>query len=148
MNKMAKTINDIMEAVYALNTPNLGWNYERNTQDEELIRIVINGDEIREYLPIIANITPKNPGILLYILTNARLIKIEISKKEKITSISYFLNIMISIDRKNLENNRMSINIIFHNTSVGLTYNMENRNITEFFQKIEEFKAGKSSLNA
>ena len=95
-------------------------------------------------MPILANLKPKTPGILLYVLTNVRLIKIEIPN---INSTSYFLNTMTNIDRKLIENNRLSINIIFHNTSVGLTYPIENKKITEFFQKIEELKAKKVSAN-
>ncbi len=144
---MTIIVSDIMQAVYNLNDPKIEWYYEKNEQDEEFIKTTINGDEIKEYLPVLANLKPKMPGILLYVLTNVRLIKIEISKNEKINSISYFLNTMTTIDRKIIENDRLSINIIFQNTSVGLTYPLNNKVITEFFQKIEELKAKKGSVN-
>jgi hypothetical protein len=145
--EMTITASDILQAVCDLNDPNIGWCYEKNTQDEEFIKATINGDEVKAYLPIIANLKPKTLGTLLYILTNVRLIKIEISSAEKINSMSYFLNSMTNIDRKLIEENKISVNIIFQNTSFGLTYSIEDRDITEFFQKIEDLKAKKGSIN-
>ena len=54
---------------------------------------------------------------------------------------------MTTIDRQLIDKNKISINIIFQNTSVGLTYPSDNIEITEFFQTIEELKAKKVSAH-
>lgn len=138
-------VSNIVKSILELNDsyPNI---YIYKEQDEGFIKTTINGDEIKDYLPIVANLK-KVPGVLLYVLTNVRLIKIEIPKNDKISSVSYFLNTMTSIDRKLIENDRISIDIIFQNTSVGLNYPITNIKITEFFQKIEQLKSQKASTN-
>ena len=111
-------------------------------QLEEFIKLTINGDTIRSYLAIDAMLKPKVYGILLYILTNARLIKIEITKDVDISSSSFFLNTLISIDRKLIGEDISSIDIIFQNTSVGLRYPVSNKKIADFFQTVEKAKTG------
>lgn len=114
-----------------------------NSKEEDIkkfVKTTVNGDKIKSYLVIKAYLKPKNLGIILYVLTNARLIKIEISETENINSSSFFLGSITSIERKIIDKDTFSIDIIFQNTSLGLRYPVNNNTITDFFQKIEHLK--------
>lgn len=140
---MAITFNQISERVFKLDNPKIITIDNRDKQISEFIQTTINGDETKAYLAINAYLKPKNLGVLLYILTNVRLIKIEIGENEGINSSSFFLSKMISIDRKLIGKDISSIDIIFQNTSVGLRYSVFRKEITDFFQTIEQLKAEK-----
>ena len=81
----------------------------------------------------------KQLGVVLYVLTNTRLIKIEIN--DHTNSSSFFLNTITSIERKIINKESISIDIMFQNSSLGLSYPIKNKKITSFFQNIEQLKS-------
>src|SRR5215467_13435441 len=97
---MTEEINQIIDEIFKLDSPKIINGEKRKQEIKEFTTITINGDTITKYLVINANIKPRMPGALLYILTNVRLIKIEIGKEAGINSSSFFLSTMTSIERK------------------------------------------------
>ena len=135
------TLNQIIKDIFELDDPKIEEN--RRDQIQDFIKKVINGDSVQGHLVIDANLKNKKEGVLVYILTNARIIKIEIS--EGISSQSFFLNALVSVGRK-LEKDQEEVEVIFQNTSFGLRYYPEeDEKISQFFQKIDQVKAMKGS---
>ena len=138
-----KTILDkITDEVFQLDNPVI--NSSRRSQIREFIESAINGDTPESYLVINSKLSKDRKGVLVYILTNARLLKIDIDDKD-IYSSSPSLNAIINIDRKLLEGNRAQVTIYFQNDSFGLKYSADNQKISEFFQKVDQWRIkGKS----
>jgi len=135
-------LNSIYKEIFELKNPKVFIGNKEDEQLKEFIKTTINGDDIKEYLAINAYVRAKTLGIILYILTGVRLIKIEISEGDGVNSSSFFLNTMTSIDRKIINKDTFSIDIIFQTTSLGLRYSVKDKKITNFFQSIEQLKAG------
>lgn len=134
------TYNQIFDNIFKLATLEI-LNNNKKEDIKKFVKTTVNGDEIKSYLAIKAYLKPKkNLGIILYVLTNVRLIKIEISEIENINSSSFFLGSITSVERKIIDKDTVSIDIIFQNTSLGLRYPINNNTITNFFQKIEQLK--------
>ena len=112
----------------------------RQPQIRGFIESTVNGDTIDSYLVINANLGKERKGALIYILTNVRLMKIEIDDKD-MQSSSPSLNTIVNIDRKLVEGNRARIAIDFQTVQFGLGYSANNRKITEFFQKVDLSRA-------
>ena len=135
-------INKIIDDVFGLDMSFIANKDDIKPQIEEFIRVAVNGDTIKTYLPIKANLQPQKLGILLYVLTNVRLIKFEIDKDGKINSSSFFLKTMTNIERKSIDKDNVSVDIVFQNLTVGLSYPISNKKITEFFQMVETAQVG------
>ncbi len=135
-------VEKIIDAVFDLDMSFIVNKDDIKPQIEEFIRVAVNGDTIKTYLPIKANLQPQKLGILLYVLTNVRLIKFEIDKDGKINSSSFFLKTMTNIERKSIDKDNVSVDIVFQNAVVGLRYAIANKKITEFFQMVETAQAG------
>jgi hypothetical protein len=136
-NDKKQFLENIYKEVFELENPKISIENKRKEQIEEFIKTTINGDDIKTFLAINAILRAKISGVILYILTNVRLIKIEIEEKDNINSSSFFLKTITSIDRKIIDRKTVSIDIIFQGTSLGLKYPIDNKKITEFFQAIE-----------
>ena len=134
-------LNNIYDEVFKLENPKISIENNRDEEIKEFIKTTINGDSIDTHLTINAYLKHKILGVILYILTSVRLIKIEIEKEDGISSTSFFLSTMTSIDRKMINKDTFSIDIVFQTTSLGLRYDINNKKITDFFQKIEQSKA-------
>ena len=135
-------VNKIIDDVFSLYMSFIDNKDDIKPQIEEFIRVAVNGDTIKAYLPIKANLQPQKPGILLYVLTNVRLIKFEIDKDGKINSSSFFLKTMTNIERKSIDKDNVSVDIVFQNLTVGLSYPVSKKEITEFFQTVETAQVG------
>lgn len=140
-------LEQILENLFALNNLKVTAVINKKEKIIEFIKSTINGDKIKTYLAINAHVKPKVLGALLYVLTNVRLIKIEIDKEGSISSSSFFLDKMVSVDRKLIGDNISSIDVIFQNTSIGLRYPISDTKITDFFQTIEQLKAERDDVN-
>jgi|LauGreDrversion4_2_1035121.scaffolds.fasta_scaffold233372_1 hypothetical protein len=140
-NEKTLKLNDIYAEVFKLENPKISIKNNRDEEIKEFIKTTINGDSINTHLAINAYLKPKILGVILYILTSVRLIKIEIDKEDGISSTSFFLNTITSIDRKMINKDTFSIDIVFQTTSLGLRYDINNKKITDFFQTIEQSKA-------
>ena len=129
-------IEQITNEVFALDTPRI--DPVRKGQISGFISATINGDaDIHAHLVINAGLGENRMGVLVYVLTNVRLIKIEIDDKN-VQASSPSLSSIITVDRKLLDGERTSIAITFPNNSVfGLTYPSATQAITDFFQTVD-----------
>jgi hypothetical protein len=114
----------------------------RKQQITNFIISAVNGDIPTSHLIINANLGENNRGIIIYILTDLRLIKIDIDAKE-IKSGSFPLNTLIGIERKLIDGDIAQFSIAFQNGTFGLRYSQDDQKITDFFQKIDQARAAK-----
>ncbi len=138
-----KEIRSIMEDISKLDNPKI--DQSKIPQLTDFVTTTINGDEPIVHLVLNINLDHQRRGIITYILTNLRLIKIDIDpNKNEIESNSFPLNTIIGIERKLIDNDKTQFAIAFQNGSIGLKYSLADTKITEFFQKIDQQPKGKS----
>lgn len=130
-------LHTVIDEILALDAFKLS--SERSTQILDFIDAAINGDTPELHLTIDANLTKNKLGVIVYILTNMRLIKIDIDTHE-IKSVSFFLDKIISIERKLVDGDNTEVLVSFENDSFGLRYPAKSKNITEVFQKIDQYR--------
>ncbi len=110
------------------------------TQDQDKLRnfvtITINGDVPANHLAINTNLSNGKEGVVIYILTNKRLIKIDIG--DKIQSSSFILDSIINIERELLDDDRIQIKILFPNDSFGLRYPATDTQASKLFSEIQQ----------
>lgn len=110
------------------------------TQNQDKLRnfvtITINGDVPVNHLVINTNLSNGKEGVVIYILTNKRLIKIDIG--DKIQSSSFILDSIINIERELLDDDRIQIKILFPNDSFGLRYPATDTQASNFFQSLDQ----------
>jgi hypothetical protein len=110
------------------------------TQDQDKLRnfvtITINGDVPANHLAINTNLSNGKEGVVIYILTNKRLIKVDIG--DKIQSSSFILDSIINIERELLDDDRIQIKILFPNDSFGLRYPATDTQASKFFQSLDQ----------
>lgn len=112
---------------------------KRQDEIQGLLKTTVNGDAIVSYLVIDATLGKDNKkGIIVYVLTNIRLIKLDTDEKET-QSVSYPLSTLIGIERK-LVDGRAEVQVSFQNSSFGLRYSANNQNIVKFFQMVDQPK--------
>lgn len=149
MSEMEKTkqeaISRIVDEIYLLQTPKVA--DSRRTQIQESLTTSINGGVIQKHLVISATIGTDKGGVLVYVLTDVKFIKIEIGSQEgNVLASSYILSTFTGITREFIENgSRISINITFGPNSVILRYAPSNQKITDFFQDVEKLASSKLS---
>ena len=134
MTTKQQTLEAIVAEVFQLDSPKI--EQIRKEQVSEFITSAVNGDTPNAYLVINASVDENNKGAIIYILTNLRLIKIDVAPKE-IKSSSFPLNTLIGVDRKLIDSDQIEFSISFQNGAFGLRYSQDLKNITDFFQKIE-----------
>lgn len=135
-------LNKILEEVFQLKAPAI--DASRRSQVSDFVKSTINGDVPQKYLVINCNFGKDRRGALVYILTDVKLVKIEIDDKNS-SSSSLSLSAIISIDKKLEDNNKAQVVIYFQNDSIGLNYAADNKKINDFFQEIDLARAkGKS----
>jgi hypothetical protein len=112
--------------------------------DEENIRQFltkeINGDELISYLVLGATLSKDRNGVLVYLLTSAKIVKIEIDK-EQVQSFSSYIKEVTGVNRTLLNNtkgNSAHIVVEFIQGSFGLRYSAGDEKIDSFFQKVDE----------
>lgn len=128
-------IKDIVKDIFSLESPKI--KKEREQEIAEFIDVAVNGDAIDSHLTIGSNSDDKH-YVCVYVLTNKRLIQIEINIEVEIKSTVFLLTDITGVERKLLSPERMEIRVIFKNDLVGLRYPKEDRKATEFFQQIEQ----------
>jgi len=119
---------------------------EVSSQREKLfnfIKLTVNGDSPTDYLIINANLSNDEEGIVVYILTNVRLIKMDIGIKSAIQSSSFILDSIINIERKLLDADRMQVRILFPNDAFGLRYPVSDIKASNFFQSLDQARVRK-----
>lgn len=111
----------------------------RKEQIYDFIKSAVNGDALESDLVINAKLSETSRGIIVYILTDVKLIKVEINQTE-VSSKIFPLNTLLSIERKLLENDTEQFSVSFKSGAFGLKYDQKKQEITAFFQKIEQKK--------
>lgn len=100
----------------------------------------LNGDDLINYLVIRATLGKDREGLLVYLLTSSKIVKIEIDK-EKVQSLSSYLKEITGVSRTLLSNpagNNAQITVEFPQGSFGLRYPTTATEIDPFFQKVDE----------
>lgn len=135
-----ESLNGIMEKIYSFDVPKI--QNERRVQIQGFIDSAINGDEVKKYIVISATLKKdsQEQGILVYVLTNLRLIKIDLDLQE-VQSSSFFLNAIVSIERKLIDGDRAAVEVSFQNGFFGLGYSSSNQEITDFFQEVDKARS-------
>lgn len=137
MTTKTETLNSITDEVFKLNP-----SYAENTKKQQLADFIysaVNGDNPIAFLVINANLEANTKGTIAYILTDLRLIKIDISPNE-IKSNSYPMNTITSVERKLIDGEREQFGITFQNGAFGLKYSKNDKKISDFFQRIDQGK--------
>lgn len=134
MTKKKETLDGIVDEVFQLNSPKI--DQARRGQVSEFITSAVNGDTPNTHLVINAGVDGDIEGAIVYILTDLRLIKIDIAPQE-IKSSSFRLNALIGVDRKLIGSDQIEFSINFQTGSFGLRYSQDLKQITDFFQRIE-----------
>lgn len=134
MNNKEMMINEIVNEVFKVETPP---SLLQKNQINDFVITAINGDEPRAHLVLNAILSENNTGVILYILTNFRLIKIDISNSD-ILSNSFHLTALIGAERKFINPDLIQFSLTFPNGSFGLKYSPTDKKITDFFQMIDQ----------
>jgi hypothetical protein len=134
-----ESLDKIISEVFQLSSPKI--KEERRDQVRDFIETTINGDETKKYLVINAGLAKDRLGVLVYVLTNVRLIKIEIDTEQEIKSSSFPLDTIIGVERKLIDGDKAAVEVAFQNGSMGLKYSAKNQTITNFFQEVDQSRA-------
>ena len=131
----------IMDKLFKLDSPKMGDQNKENLSD--FIATTINGDTPDAYLVVNAYVRKEVPGALIYILTNKRLIKIDIDQNlNDIKSSSFFLSAIIGIERKLMDGgNTAAVEVAFQNDSFGLKFSPKDKSVIDFFQQVDQARA-------
>lgn len=131
MSTKEEFLGSIIAEIFATKDPKI--DESRKEQINNFIASTVNGDSTIAYLVV----SVKN-GVIACILTDKRLIKIDIDPKD-VQAVSFKLSTISRINRRILEDRREHFEIHFQSgPSFGLKYPAEDKNITEFFQKVEQ----------
>jgi hypothetical protein len=136
---MAKeeTIKAIVREIFALDKPKI--DDTRKEEIRDFITSTINGDIPSLHLVINATLKNGAEGCICYILTDKRFIKIDTDTTGKTTtSSSYPLDTLIGVHRALTEDGQEQFSIAFRIGSLGLTYSKEEKDIADFFQRVDE----------
>ncbi len=136
MSDKIQTLTEIIQKI-AEKTKEFNIPFDNNKKQNyfEFLDSAVNGDTPISSLTVDANLTKDIPGIIVYILTNKRIIKVDIDAKE-IQASNYPISQIINVRRKLIENESEVI-IEFENESFGLKYPKEKTEITKFFELVE-----------
>jgi len=137
MSKKKEAIDTIIDNIFKLDNPKIDDSRKQIITD--FVVGAINGDEPVSDLVLNANLDDNTKGVIAYILTNFRLVKIDIDSNE-IQAKSFFLNTIIGIERK-IINDYEQFSISFQNGSFGLRYSLKDQNFTKFFQQIDQVRS-------
>ncbi len=137
----ADKIQIILDKVYSYDDDTLLSRLDKTTFPEFITKIV-NGDTVTECLVIPATLSQGAEGILVYILTKAKLIKVTIADTgQDIKSDSTYLRDIIGGVKRslNVENGekRAEISIEFPEDEFSLGYSAGNKKIDDFFLAVD-----------
>lgn len=129
-------IQEIIKDIYSLSSPK--FEESRKSQISGMIRVVVNGDDIKEYLVSDATIDSQL-AVYVYILTNNRLIIVTIDMQDQINTYPFIISEMQKISFKSPKLDRISVEInLANNKLVGLEYSADKKETTDFFQKLDQ----------
>lgn len=117
----------------------LGVDSSRRDGLKNFLTTTINGDaHVQGHLAISAVLDDERGlGVLVYILTDVRIIKVEVDAKN-VKALTPTIASITNFRWELLDGNRNSVAIYFQGGEVfGLTYQADTALITEFFQKVD-----------
>jgi len=129
-----ESVNQIVTDIFAQKSPEIL--DSRSDKIRDFVATTINGDVSKSHVVTRANLSKDRKGVLIYVLTNLRIIKIEIDSTD-MQSQSFPLSKIISVSRKT-DGDRSEVQVSFENDSFGLRYNQAEATITDFFQKVDQ----------
>lgn len=128
-------IDELIEEVFALDDPAV--DKSRHQEVRDFVIRAINGDDPKRHLVINIDETAS-----IYILTNLRVIKVDIDAK-KIWSSSFVLS-GITIETEKLRDDaNMQTKLLFQGNSFGLIYPLGDEEPSRFFQAIDDLRVKK-----
>jgi hypothetical protein len=134
-------IKEILDKVFNLDSPKIDKSREKQISD--FLEITINGDEIKESLVINVTFGKDRAGAGIYVLTNVRLIRINVEPTE-IKSSDFFLN-KINIEWKVSDGNRTEIKVSAGTAFINLVYSDQEN--TDFFKKVDQARVAAEGRN-
>lgn len=132
----SECLDKIIKDVFQIAVPKI--DESRREAIRQFIDTTVNGDTAITALVISAVLDKDRRGILVYILTSARLIKIEIDTGQEIKSVGLRTDTIIGVERKLVDDDRAAVEVVFQTGSMGLRYSAKNKEIADFFQKVEQ----------
>lgn len=136
-NIAMEKIQPLLDKIYGLGEQS---NQIDKVSFEPFIKSLVNGDDFMGSLVILANLAGGKKGILVYILTNVKLIKVTISGAE-IYSATAYLNQIIGVEKSFKEENkekRAQISVEFPQGRFGLGYPADDAETDSFFQAVDQ----------
>lgn len=138
-------IKKIADKVFSLDSPKI--EESRRQQISDFLGTTINGDAINDFLAINANLSKEREGVLVYVLTDKRIIKISIDAKENsVQSSDLFLH-RISTGWEIKEGERTEVRISSEDGNFSLRYPPSNQEITEFFKKVDQARVQRAEAH-
>lgn len=128
-------IDELITEIFALDDPAV--DQSRNQEVREFVTRAINGDDPKKHLVINIDETAA-----IYILTNLRVIKIDIDAK-KIWSSSFVLSSVTIQTEKLRDEANMQTRLLFQGNSFGLIYPINDEKALSFFQAIDDLRVRK-----
>ncbi len=107
---------------------------------EPFLTSVINGDEVVDSIVFPATLREGRKGVLGYILTTTKVIKIEIDEKESKSSPVYLRDVL-AVTRTfpgPTGSDRAKVLVEVAQGSFGLSYPVNNQTIDQFFRRVDE----------
>lgn len=137
MNDTQTKINSLLELI----EKNKGQCIFDSEKLRSFIVSAVNGDPLIESLMLNATLSKDREGLLIYILTSSKIVKIEIDN-QGFNSMSNYLSQVVGINRgliKDENGNSFSkLKIEFSQGSFGLNYPEGTTKIDSFFSKFDE----------
>jgi len=128
-------LEKIVDEVFAIKIPKIS-----ESRKEEILgftKDTVNGDDIKAHLVIDVG-SGESAAVLIYVLTDRRLIQIRVEQNTGINTKSNLLRDIQSVERKLMEDDRISFQANFQTNAYGLRYAKENEAATKFFQTLEQ----------
>jgi len=133
-NKKA-ALDAIIEEIFVLSDPKIDRSREQVLKD--FIDTAINGDKAESYLVVNADLGNGVDGAIVYILTNLRLIKIDIDS-ESAELYKFYLRSIMSMENKILPDDHSEFKISFPNGyAFGLRSSGSDKKVSKFLQDMD-----------
>lgn len=133
MSTKEEYINTIIQEIFELDE--IAIDKSRRQELYDFITRTINGDMPEKHF--IINLDEE---VFVYILTNLRIIKIDINDKKIQSSIFAIADIKEIEMIKLVKEERMQSKVIFSNNTMGLIYPIDDNKALEFFQAIDNLR--------
>ena len=139
MNNSSVNVDPILDEIMSL-----GKGLQLSLNKENIRQFLIkeiNGDGLTDYLVISAFLSKDKEGLLVYVLTTAKIVKIQIDKNSNLESYGAYLKEVTGVNRKLVSSsvgNNAQVVVDFSHGSFGLQYPTNQSNIDTFFQKVDQ----------